>query len=80
MITSQELFAELREGDEYLSLMCKKEVYSGIELELRERIVVNDIRQKNSKFKEDEVHQELVKNMSKAKKELIKYEFNQNHK
>lgn len=80
MITSQQFFEELREGDEYLSCFMTKEVYSGIELENRERIVVNTVRLKTSKFKDDETHKKLTKASYKASKELRDYEFNQNHK
>lgn len=80
MITSKQFFEELREGDEYLNCMMKKEVYNGIDFELRERIVINTVRQKNSQFKDDEVHKELLKNKSKADKELRDYEFEKNHK
>ena len=80
MITSKQFFEELREGDEYLNCMMKKEVYNGIDFELRERIVVNTVRQKNSQLKDDEVHKELLKNKSKADKELRDYEFEKNHK
>ena len=80
MITSKQFFEELREGDEYLNCMMKKEVYNGIDFELRERIVVNTVRQKNSQLKDDEVHKELLKNKAKADKELRDYEFEKNHK
>ena len=80
MKSSKEFFEELREGDEYLSCMMTKEVYSGIDLENRERIVITKVRQKNSKFKEDEYHKELLKKKSKIDKELRDYEFNINHK
>ena len=80
MINSKQFFEELREGDEYMSLLATKEVYSGIDLELRERMVVNTVRQKNSKFKDDDNHKKLAINVSKAKKELRNYEYDQNHK
>jgi len=80
MITSQQFFEELKEGDEYMSCTMTKEVYSGIELENRERIVVNTVKQKNSSFKDNETHKELVKKLGKASKELRDFEFNLNHK
>lgn len=80
MMSSKEFFEELREGDEYLSCMMTKEVYSGIDLENRERIVITTVRQKNSNFKYDEYHKELLKKKSKIDKELRDYEFNINHK
>ena len=80
MLGAKEFFEELRDGDEYLSLLTTKEVYNGIDLELRERMVVNTVRQKNSKFQDDDNHKKLVINVSKAKKELRNYEYDQNHK
>lgn len=78
MITSQQFFEDLREGDEYMSCFMTKEVYSGIEHELKERICVNTVKVKNPIII-DEVHKELIKNVSKAKKVLIEYEYNINH-
>jgi len=80
MKSAKEFFEELREGDEYLSLLSTKEVYNGIDFELRERMVVNTVRQKNSSFANDENHKKLILKVSKAKKELRNYEFEQNHK
>lgn len=80
MITSKDFFMELRQGDEYLSCFMTKEVYSGIELELRDRIVVNEVRQTNDKFKDDPTHKNLIKTLYKAKKEVRNYEYEQNHK
>jgi len=68
MKTSQQFFEELREGDEYLSCFMTKEVYSGIELELRNRICVNTVRLKT------------LKASYIASKELRDYEFNMNNK
>ncbi len=80
MITSQQFFQDLREGDEYLNCFMTKEVYSGIELENRQRICVNTVRKANDQFKNDETHKNLSKSLSKAKKELLDYEFKLNNK
>jgi hypothetical protein len=72
---AKEFFEELREGEEYLSLMVSKEVYFGIDFELREQMYSSSVRQKNSSFKDDPNHQKLVKNVSKSKNELIDYEY-----
>lgn len=79
MISSKDFFMQLREGEEYCNCFMTKDVYSGIDHELREHIVVNSIRQKNSSFEGDEVHKELLRNVTKAKKELTKYEFEANN-
>ncbi len=80
MVTSKDFFNELREGDEYLNCFMTKEVYGGIDMELRELISVNEVRKKNRDFENDETHRKLVRDLSKAKSELIKYEFNINYK
>ena len=80
MISSKDFFEELRDGDEYLSTLMTKEVYHGIDLEFRDRMVVNTIRQKNTKFEHDEYHKELVREVSKSKAKLRNYEYNENHK
>jgi hypothetical protein len=72
---AKQFFEELREGEEYLSLMASREVYFGIDHELREQMYCSTIRQKNSNFKEDANHQQLVKNVSKAKNALTDYEY-----
>lgn len=80
MLGSKEFFEELRNGDEYLTCFMTKEVYSGIELEFRERIGVSEVREKNDRFKNDPEHQILLKASFKAKRELGDYEYNINHK
>jgi len=77
---SKEFFDELREGEEYVSVMMSMDVYNGISLENRLRMTDPKVRQKNSKFTNDETHKELVKKVAKANKELRDYEFNINHK
>jgi len=80
MITSKDFFQQLREGDEYLNCFMTKEVYSGIDHELRERISVNEVRKKNKDFETDDTHKQLIKDLSKAKKALINYEYDKNYK
>lgn len=80
MLSNKEFFEQLREEEEYLNAMMSKDVYSGIELELRERMVVGDVRRKNKLFEQDEHHKQLVKNIAKAKIELLNYEYDLNHK
>jgi hypothetical protein len=57
-----------------------KEIYNGIDFELKEQIVLNEVRQKNKELEQDENYINLVKKVSKAKKELRNYEFDKNHK
>jgi len=80
MLSNKEFFQELREEEEWLSAIMTKETYNGIDFELKQRMVVGDVRKKNKAFELDETHKELVKNMSKAKRELINYEFDLNNK
>lgn len=79
MKSNKEFFEELREGDEYLNVFMTKEVYNGIDLELRQLMTDPEIRQKSEVFKNDEQHKALTKEYSRAKKELRNYEFKKIH-
>ena len=79
MLSNKDFFHELREDEEWLNAIMTKETYSHIDPELKNRIVVGDVRKKNSSFSSDETHKELIKNQSKAKKALMDYEFNKNN-
>jgi len=79
MLSNKEFFQELREEEEWLSAIMTKETYNGIDFELKQRMVVGDVRKKNKAFELDENHKGLVKKMSKAKKDLIDYEFKINN-
>ncbi len=74
MLSNKEFFEQLREGEEYLSCLMTKDTYSGIDFEMREMMLLGDIRVKNSELKHDEHHKKLISNISKAKKELVIYE------
>ena len=79
MITSEQFFQELEDGQEDFSLFVGQEGYDKIPIEVREVMVINEIRKTNNKFKTDEVHKGLVKNLTKAKKELRHYEYDINN-
>ena len=70
----------IKDGEEYVNCSMAISTFNGIDFELQELMYQSDIRQKNTKFKNDETHQSLVKKVSKAKKELRNYEFDKNHK
>jgi hypothetical protein len=80
MLSNKQFFEQLREGDEYLNCFMTKEVYSGIDFELRERIAVSEVRQKNNSFENDETHKALMRDMAKLKTKIINYEYDLNHK
>ena len=80
MLSNKQFFEQLREGDEYLNCFMTKEVYSGIDFELRERIAVSEVRQKNNSFENDETHKALLKDMAKLKTKRINYEYDLNLK
>jgi len=77
---SKEFFEELRHNEEWCNCFMTKEIYNGIYFELKEQIVLNEVRQKNKELEQDENYINLVKKVSKAKKELRNYEFDKNHK
>lgn len=78
MISNKELFSQLRNGDEWCSCNMTKEVYHGIDFELREQMTL-DVRQTNNDFRGDPIHIELMAKLSKAKKYIRDYEFKKNH-
>ena len=80
MLSNKEFFQQLREDEEWLNAIMTKETYNGIDHELKQNIVVGDVRKKNKAFELDETHKQLVRNQSKAKKALIDYEFDLNNK
>ena len=77
---SKEFFNSLQDGEEYLNVFMTKDTYSVINEELRPLMVLNQVRQKNSSFVNDDNHKELLKNKLKADKAIIDYEFNTNNK
>ena len=79
-MTTPEFFDQLNEGDEYLSILCTKQIYSKIPSELLDVMSISSVRQKNESFKDDLEHKELVKGLSRAKKELQNYEYYKNNK
>ena len=68
MLSSKQFFEDLKEGQEYMSCLMTKEVYSGIDFELREQMYMTEIRQKNEALKEDETHKKLVGNILACEK------------
>jgi len=78
-MTSNEFFSQLKDGEEYLSLLCTKKTYAKMPNELIAELVINSVRQKKESFKDDEQHERLIKNLRKAKKELQNYEYNKNN-
>lgn len=80
MMTNKMFFGQLQEEQEYYNCFMTAETFSGIAHELREQILVNTVQKVNNAFKTDELHKSLVREVSRAKSELIKYEFEQNNK
>lgn len=78
-MTIPEFFNLLINGKSYLTLLCTEEVYKKIPDDLKDKLVISSIRQKNESFKDDLVHKGFVKNLRKAKKELSDYEYNKNN-
>lgn len=77
-MTIPEFFDLIDNGKSYLTLLCTEETYKEIPEDLRSKLVISSIRQKNESFKDDPVHKGFVKNLRKAKKDLSDYEYNKN--
>lgn len=74
---AKEFYEELQDGQEYVSALIAKDDFLAIPDDLRNRMYFT-IRQINCKFREDETHCKLVAAISKAKKDLLNYEFDYN--
>ena len=70
----------LQEEEEYTTLIMPMNAYNGLDFEMDELIYQGDIRQRNSRFENDENHKELRKKKAKINKQISEYEFKLNHK
>lgn len=80
MISNKQFFEQLREGDEYLNVSMTKEVYNGIDFELRQLMTDPVIYKKNNDFENDETHKKLMIEKSKINKKIINYEYDVNQR
>jgi hypothetical protein len=78
-MSTKEFFIQLRDGEEYYSCMMHPDTYHSIPAHLKESIVLNEVRQKNDSFVNDELHKGLVKDVKKARERLLEYEHKVNH-
>lgn len=78
-MTSQELFRSLNDGDSWVSCIMSEDVWNSLPSETQNMIVLNGIRQLNESLQDNEIYQQLVRNLSKAKKELRDQEYKINH-
>lgn len=78
-MTSQDLFRELKDGDSWVSCIMSEDVWNSLPSETRDMIVLNGIRQLNESLQDNEMYQQLVRNVSKAKKQLRDHEYSINH-
>ena len=78
-LSSREFFESLEDGQQYISCFTTEEAYAKIPREVQREMVINEIRQTNDAFKNDETHKDLKKNFNKAKGELRDYEYLKNH-
>jgi hypothetical protein len=76
----RDFYNDLSNGEEYITCMMNINTFNGLDFEAQQLMYQSEIRQKNDKFKDDDVHKEYVKRISKAKKDLRDYEFNINNK
>ena len=79
-LSSREFFEGLEDGQTYLSCFTTEEAYALIPREVKRQMVINEIRQTNDAFKNDEMHKDLKKKYNAAKRDLRDYEFTINHK
>jgi hypothetical protein len=80
MISNKDFFEQLQEGQEYLNCSMTKEVYNGIDFELRQLMTDPVIYKKNNDFENDETHKKLMIEKSKINKKIMNYEYDVNQK
>ena len=78
-LTSREFFEGVDDGQQYLSCFTTEEVYAKIPREVQREMVINEIRQTNNLFKDDEMHKDLKRKYNASKRDLRDYEFTKNH-
>lgn len=78
-VTSEQFFRELQDGETWCSCFIYESQMEYIPESVKMYMCINEIRQQNDNFKDDEIHKELVKDLSKAKRALRNYEYNVNH-
>jgi hypothetical protein len=64
-MTIPEFFNQLKDGEEYLSILCTKQTFSKLNTD---GLVINSVRKKNESFK-----------LRKTKKALQDYEYEKNN-
>ena len=76
---ARDFFKNLNDGDKYVSIMLNVNQYNDFKDFFESQCVVGSIRIKNSELDEDIVRKDLIKKISKAKKDLRDYEFNKKY-
>tara|TARA_R110000823_G_C15587351_1_gene463826 strand:+ start:138 stop:389 length:252 start_codon:yes stop_codon:yes gene_type:complete len=76
---SKEFYEELQEGDEYAIVTMMVNDYHSLPDNIKGKSTVK-VLQKSCLFDQDEIHCQLVKEISKANKKLRDYEYNKNNK
>jgi len=79
MLLPREFFESLKDGDEYFSILIKRDDYGLIPQIVRENAVVNSVKKKNLFFNDDLTHKALAKKARDSKKALMDYEFKMNY-
>jgi len=77
-LTTREFFDSLEDGQQYLSCFTTEEWYAKIPNKVQEKMLINEIRQTNDAFKNDDHHKSLQKKYKQAKSELRDYEYIKN--
>lgn len=78
-LSTSEFFNQLNDHEEYYTVMMYSESFIPLLKSDWFELASWSSRLKNESFKDDDVHKGLVKNLSKAKRELSEYEHKKNH-
>lgn len=74
MITSKDLFIQIREEEEYAICMMSMNTYNELHQKYENRIALTTVKNKTNRFANDEVYKQLKSDVNKASSKLIKYE------
>ena len=79
-MTQEEFFSQLAPDESWCNVFLLEDTLQYIPEAVKMQMCLNEIRQNNPAFEEDETHKDLVKDYSKAKRALRDYEYYINNK
>jgi len=79
-MTQEEFFANLAPDESWVNIFMYEDQLEYIPEAVKMQMCLNEVRQNNPAFEDDDTHKELRKDYSKAKRALRDYEYFINNK